>query len=390
MLPILRRSLAVLSLSCAATLAAQQTTAVPTDGGSGDRAEAAGTSEDSAGAVASGEVAAAEAAPETAAETPAEAEEPEPAPKLVVSQTVLDLGKARKGARLAADFELENAGDAPLKIRSVQPACGCTVASFDNEIEPGAKGAIHAFVDTSALHGGIAKSLTVLSNDRDNPRVLLTIKADVLAYIEAAPSYARIVQVQSQPAQTASLNLWTEEGPPLEVSSVEAGQEWVVATAHRASEKELRPGAPPDQWRIDVSLRDEAPLGPISDQLLVHTNHPQQSVVSIPLSGFVRSVLSPTPAVADFGRLGPKAPDKKRFVLKLFNFGRDPVELKGTAIDLPFVTVSAAPEQEGRRFRIELRLSDDAPKGKFEGTLKLETTSPDLPVVEVPVRGRVG
>jgi len=394
MLPIVRYAFTALLLTSAAGLAAQDApaaeapasapTAAPTAAASTSGETSVTEPAQATGETATGEAPASEAAPATPVE------EPKPAPKLVATQLVLDLGKAQKGDRLAADFVLENAGDATLKIKSVQPACGCTVASFDAEIAPGAKGEIHAQVDTSALHGGIAKSITVLSNDPLNPRVVLTIKAQVLAFIEVSPSYARIVQVQSQPQQTASLNLWSEDGAPIEVKSVAAGESWIVATAHRATADELRRDGPPEQWRLDVTLRDDAPLGPITDQLVVVTTHPKQPKLEIPLSGFVRPVLSPTPAVADFGKLDKIAQDKQRVVFKLFNFGSDPVELTGSSIDLPFVVVTTTPEEAGRRFRVELRIAPDAPKGKFEGTLKLETTSPVLPTVEVPVRGRIG
>jgi len=389
MLPIVRPALTALLLSSTVALATQEApTAESASASETSTAADAGSTEPATAAEPTMETAS--TAPSTEAAAAAPAEEPKPAPRIVATPHVLDLGKAQKGDRLAADFVLENAGDATLKIKSVQPACGCTVASFDAEIEPGAEGAIHAHVDTSALHGGIAKSLTVLSNDPLNPRVVLTIKAQVLAFIEVSPSYARIVQVQSRPQQTSSVNLWSEDGTPLEVSGVTAGESWIVATAHRASGDELRHDGPPEQWRLDVTLRDDAPLGPITDRLVVTTGHPKQPVLEIPLSGFVRPVLSPTPAVADFGKLGKTAPDKQRFVFKLFNFGSDPVELTGTTIDLPFVVVTTAPEEAGRRFRIELQIAPDAPKGKFEGTLKVETTSPVSPVVEVPVRGKIG
>jgi hypothetical protein len=52
--------------------------------------------------------------------------------------------------------------------------------------------------------------------------------------------------------------------------------------------------------------------------------------------------------------------------------------------------VALVADEPGRRYRLELVVADGAPRGRFEGTVRIETSSPELPVVEVPVRGRIG
>lgn len=324
-----------------------------------------------------------------AAAAPASAAAAQPAPRLVIEQPIHDAGQVRRGARLEVVFTLANTGDAELLIRDAQPACGCTVARFDERIAPGATGTLHATLSTGGLEGPVAKSITLLTNDPASPKALVTIKADVLAFVTVVPSYARILQVQTLAPAVSVLQIWSEDDPALEIRGVEASAPWIEVAARRATTEELRAGAPAAQWRLEVSLRPDAPLGPLSHRLLVRTSHPRQPELEIPLSGFVRPILSPAPAAADFGRIGASAP-KNRFVLKLFNFGKESVELRSAVTDLAFVTVAVTPEEAGRRFRIELLLAPDAPKGKFEGTLRVETSSSAMPVVEVPVRGRVG
>jgi hypothetical protein len=327
--------------------------------------------------------------PEDEAEVEAEAE-PVPVPQLVLVDAVHDLGRIQRGERAAVEFTLENRGDAPLRIRSVQPACGCTVASFDPTIAPGESGRVRASLDSSTLAGAIAKSITVISNDPASPRAVLTIKAEIVSFVAVSPAFARILQVQSLPPAPTVVRLWSGDGTPVEVLGVDTPEPWIEAHARRAEPAELAPDAPAEQWRIEVQLTPDAPLGPLTDKLVVRTSHPRQRDVEIPLSGFVRAVLTPAPAVADFGNLGRHVLDKKRFVLKLFNFGAEPIEIERAATDIAFVSVVTAAEDPGRRFRVELRLAPDAPKGKFAGTLRLETTSPSMPVVEVPVRGKIG
>lgn len=332
------------------------------------------------------------AADEAAADSPAEVDDTEPArkPLLVVPSPVHDLGKLRKGDRADIEFVLENRGDAALRIKSAQPSCGCTVTSFDPQIAPGETGVVRAALDTATLQGAVAKTITVLTNDAQTPRAMLTIKAEIVTFVQVSPAYARLLHVRSLPATPTVVQLWSGDGTPLEVTGVRTPERWIEARTRRATEDELRPDGPPEQWRLEVSVGADAPLGPLTDKLVVSTSHPHQPQVEIPLTGFVRAVLTTTPAVADFGRLGANVRDKSRFVLKLFNFGPEPIEILQAATDLAFVSVVTSPEDPGRRFRVELRLAPDAPKGKFEGTLRFETTSTSMPVVEVPVRGKIG
>jgi Protein of unknown function (DUF1573) len=316
--------------------------------------------------------------------------EPVPQPKLSIEKPIQDLGKVLRGKKIEADFTIANEGDAPLKIKDAQPSCGCTVASFDKEIDVGATGKVHALIDTAAFDGPIAKTITVLTNDPASPRALLTIKADVSSFVRYSPAAARLLLVANQEVPKTSINFWATDNTDLGTPSVKSTVPYVIASLRKAEAGERVANAPDVQWRIDVTMSPDSPPGPIAGEILVRTNHPQQAELHIPLSGFVRNVLQAQPQIADFGVFDRGATTPKKFVLKLFNFGKDAVEIRSVATDLPFVSAAATAEDAGRRYRIELRLAPDAPKGKFNGTLKIETSSPAMPVVELPVRGKVG
>src|ERR1700742_5158696 len=70
-------------------------------------------------------------------------------PKAVAVEPVADVGSVAQGDNVKHDFVIQNDGAAPLEISKVQPACGCTVASFDKLIAPGKTGIVHLVVDTS-------------------------------------------------------------------------------------------------------------------------------------------------------------------------------------------------------------------------------------------------
>lgn len=309
-------------------------------------------------------------------------------PKVVARQAVVDAGQVSRGESIAAEFVLDNHGEGDLVVRSVQPACGCTVVSFDERIAPGASGRIRAQVDTKDLTGAIAKSVTVLSNDPVTPRLQLTVKADVRAWVLAQPSYARFVHTQTQPESSTGLTVASPEGADFRVLEVVSPYPYLRAAVREAQPTERIVDAAGPQWRVELTLAADAPVGPLREFVRVRTNHPRQPELEIPLSGTVRPVLHLTPGAADFGEL-TLAGQAREVVLTLVNFGASPVEVRAVTTDVSGAAARFEEVERGKRWRIVVELGPGIPKGRVDGVLRVETSSPALPEIEVPVTGRI-
>ena len=323
------------------------------------------------------------------AATPPVAAAPAPAPKLVPVEAIQDVGKVAKGEKVKVDFTIRNDGPVELVLTDVHPTCGCTVASFDARIAPGGTGKIHAEIDTVDFAGPIAKTITVLSNDPLQPRVTLTIKAQVEPQVNASPGYARFVFVQSQAAVTVKQWLWTGNFPDLKILSVKSPYKFIDASFRPATAEERRPEVPtPNQWIVETTIRPDAEVGALRDFLVVETNHPKQKELRLAITGFVRPLLSVTPTVADFGTLELTAASQD-LSLVLVNFGDAAIEIKGVKASVPGIEATIKPIEEGRRWEIKLTLTGKMPKGRTNATITIETTSTLQPTLQVPLRGTV-
>ena len=300
------------------------------------------------------------------------------APKAVVEKPVVDVGVVKKGEPVSYDFVIRNAGDAPLEITEVKPSCGCTVADFDELIAPGASGKVSVVVETDAFGGGIAKSVTVFTNDANNPKLSLVVKANVREPVVARPGYARFVTVEGQAADASVQTVAAADGSPFEVLGVQSPYPFVKASHRREG----------DSWKVEVNLdHRSAPTGSMADYVLVRTNHPEQQVVKIAVSGLVRPIIQVAPAVANFGRRELAEPQSKSLEIK--NLGGPDVEITEVTSDVVGLETELKAIEEGRHYRVKLTLTDTLPQGDFEGSLTIKTTSPRRPVVEVPLRGTI-
>ena len=91
-----------------------------------------------------------------------------------------DYGTISQGGDGTCEFKFTNTGKTPLILSNVQASCGCTVPSWTREpVQPGKEGTIKVSYNTNGI-GTFNKSITVISNAKNN-MVVLQIKGTVEA-----------------------------------------------------------------------------------------------------------------------------------------------------------------------------------------------------------------
>ncbi|MDR1658331.1 MAG: DUF1573 domain-containing protein [Deltaproteobacteria bacterium] len=105
------------------------------------------------------------------------------APLMTIDEPSYFAGEARPGTTITHDYIIKNTGTAPLLIEDVVPGCGCSVATFTKQIEPGGEGKITLTVDLYPEWAGhyVNKAAIIRSNDPINPTSNITIRAKVLS-----------------------------------------------------------------------------------------------------------------------------------------------------------------------------------------------------------------
>jgi hypothetical protein len=327
----------------------------------------------------------AQAAPKTPAAPAAGAKKP----KATAVEPIKDVGNVSKGEKIVNDFMIKNEGEADLQITNVQPACGCTVADFDKVIKPGQTGKVHVVVDTTNFSGPIAKGISVFTNDPAAPQVELTVRAKVEPYISIKPGYARYIIVQGEASQgSIGQTLWAPDGTSFDVVKVESAFPFLKVAYREAKPEERVPDAKGKQWQVEMTLAADAKVGPMSDYVVVNTNHAKQKMVQIPISGFVRPVIAVTPPTADFGKIELKEPLRK--AVNIHNFATEPIKVTSIDPSLPSgIETKLEPLEEGREYQVRVILNPSMPKGPFNGKFTIHTDSPKAPTIEVQLKGIV-
>ncbi len=101
-------------------------------------------------------------------------------PELTVDKRKINFGEIRSGKVVDLTFTFENTGDKTLVIKNVNTSCGCTYTRLDKkEYEPGEKGTIPVKFFSKGYRGRVIKIITIVSNDKKNPYLRLTLSGMV-------------------------------------------------------------------------------------------------------------------------------------------------------------------------------------------------------------------
>lgn len=105
-------------------------------------------------------------------------------PRIRFAQEVYDHGTIAIGSDGRCCFTFTNTGDAPLIIHQFMSSCGCLVPYWDQEpVAPGATGNVRLLYDTRRV-GPFRKSATLVTNDAERPRIVLSINGEVIPVVD--------------------------------------------------------------------------------------------------------------------------------------------------------------------------------------------------------------
>jgi hypothetical protein len=311
-------------------------------------------------------------------------------PKLVVPEKIKDIGTVAQGEVVNVEFALVNEGDETLEIKAVRPTCGCTVADFDREIAAGKTGYVKARLETRDFSGPISKSILIMTNDPSEPTVTVVIKTTVHPYVEILPrALVRFNAVQHEPMEQKITVAAAEDNLDFKVTGAKSSVPYLNTTVRELTKDELLAGKSPRQYEVAMSLKDDAPVGPVNAEINVVTNHPKAANVPVKVFGVVRALLGVTPSQVQFGSVAAKSKPGRNLILVNNRSGGAKVEVKSASVNDAAFDAEVVTIEAGRRYQITVTVKADASPGPRDAVLTLKTSDSEFPELDVPVRANI-
>jgi len=248
------------------------------------------------------------------------------------------------------------------------------------EIPPGGVGEVKATFRSKGYQGKVKKSLTVETNDPDNPKVRLSIFGEVIAEVMVTPRHVNFRNVNKDaPPKPIRLEVKVDEGKGLKIQKVSADNPAIVLKEEKRTENEAT---------YSVSLSENVPTGRLTGKITVTTNSKKSPKTQVPFYAFVQGKVKLSPQLVSFGVIHPGEPSSRDITLRgtgEVTFSVDRVKATTDAI-----TSEILPEREGEVYLLRVTYDPgEKTKGRVSERLTIFVGGEVEEVLEVPVYGNI-
>jgi hypothetical protein len=300
-----------------------------------------------------------------------------------LSERKVDFGRVEQHKQLLHDITLRNEGDAPLVIFKIDSDCGCTAAMpSDSIIRPGEKVVLKVSYSTKMYKGPQKKTITLHTNDPAEPKAYIKVHADVHPFIRFDRDRIRFPTIGPGETRTERIRVSADKGTNLKIVDVQGSEEiftWSATQAEGTDKEEV--------FWLDLTIREDAPVGAFRRTLVLHATGPPIDKVDFTVIGVIQSYF----LVDNDARIMLPTAVKGRAAegkLSISCDGSKPYELLGVESSVPFLAGEIVPDGENA-YTLRIVVKEDAPPGRFQEMLKVKTTDPLQPLIDIRVRGQV-
>jgi hypothetical protein len=274
--------------------------------------------------------------------------------EITFESTIHDFGDVLGKSKNAGEFKFENTGNAVLKIGKIKRTCGCTVFELaKKEYEPGEKGVIKVQYSASNRPGSAMKHLYVPSNAKNNPKVELTIKANITLKVKAAPQIITLT-LGKENAGCQPITLASTDGVPFKIISFSSSNDTITA--------EFDPSAEGTEFVLHPKVNIDKLSKRLNGHINIRLTHPQCDTVSVTYT--TPAQFQTNPAAIIIQKADPTEKIKKQIVVKS-NYGK-PFEIESVSSEKGSMKLLSQKKlDEGVELEIQIEPPSQAKKIRF-------------------------
>ena len=313
-----------------------------------------------------------------ACQAPAESQttsnEAQQAPQIFAEAPKFKAGRVMEGDKVEHRYLLKNKGNSTLHISKAKASCGCTAAVIGNsEIAPGAEGFIDVTFNSMGRRGHQVKTITIESDDPQNPRTFLTLEADVVVPVGFAQNKLHADLKVGEPWSSSVL---IDEMTDETITLGEPGSDLEGLTARLLPRTDGQKGA-----LCELSYLPKT-QGKLRTTVTISTGLERQPRISLPLFFDISGDLQLTPAQLHL------TPSEQMVSVRLSSEKID-FEILKTVDETNALQVKTVEITPKRAYELQFSLAPSQTEPKtFHGQVVIETTAPSAPKLQLPVSFR--
>jgi hypothetical protein len=291
-----------------------------------------------------------------------------------------NFGTVSQGQKVEHDFVIRNAGDADLVIQRVAPSCGCTAAAMSaSAIKPGTSEKIKVTFNTAGFFGSKTKSVSVLTNARNQAELVLKLQGVIERHVIVSPDrlgFGDIGAETSQASRTREFTVEVVEGVDKQIATVRSLSKFLSVQAL---------GGQGRAQKYSVAVLPGAPRGELRDRVLIEFKDPDHSAINVPVNASIVGDVRLIPATVSFGIISGDQVMERR--VRFENNSTQGVVIQGIKSSHPAVTTSVVPVDEGKRSVIVISVDPKKVTTDLQASLEVATSHPEEKAIALNVFG---
>jgi hypothetical protein len=298
-------------------------------------------------------------------------------PKAQYATPVYDFGRVQSGELVKYTYIVTNTGDQALEVTHVQPSCGCTAAGeWTHKIEPGKTGNIPIQFNSANFNGQVFKTISVSSNDKTKPVMVLQLKGTVWKPIELLPAYTVINVPPDSARASASVRIINHADDSLAVSSPLSDNPTFIVT--------LTTNEPGKEYTLALNSATELGTGNLHGKVTLKTSSTKTPHLDIPFWVNVQPIITVIPQRISLPQTPLKA--KAPATVTISNNSTNALILSDATVNAPGVEVQLKEVQPGRLFNAIVVFPEGfEPAAGKPIELTLKSSQSRMPEIKVPV-----
>jgi len=294
-------------------------------------------------------------------------------------ETRYDFGMVPRGVKVKHDFLLVNRLGEPITIVSLRPSCGCTSGkALQATVAPGESTVIEAEMDTRNFVGPKATVLFVnlITASGREAEARLAVSSHILSDIVMNPGTIDFGTVKSGQPATQVLTVDRINGAGWRFTRMVSASRALSAQLVETARKEGSVS-----YSLSVSLKPDAPIGQLRDELRLISNDPESPSIPVMVTGVIRGDLTAAPSVLSLGQVHSSAGAQGRFIVRSSRpFAIRSIEGAGDG----FATSSPdATRQSTHVVTVAYKPEEGTARGDIRRVFRVHTDLPDEPSLDL-------
>lgn len=265
------------------------------------------------------------------------------APKITFEKMVHDFGELGQDTNRTVEFKFTNTGGGFLKIDNIDTCCGITAESNKKLYWPGESGTVKIDYRPRKSVGLEMKSLQVYSNDKENPKIELTLKAKIVEKIAWEPKSFRLIS-KGENTICPKITIKSLDNQPFSITSFKSSLNCITA--------DIDPSVNSTEIVLEPKIIAENVQENMRGYIHISLTHPEFKTVRIPFDVITRFTINPPQVMVLNAE--PKVPVKRDiFIINIF--GQD-FEIESASSQKNFVKLLSQ-KKVGNSYQLELEIT---------------------------------